>query len=48
MIDSFTPTLTDDPLIGNDKRTSESGADQVRCYIGAKPKRDLDPLIAEV
>jgi hypothetical protein len=46
-IDSFTPALTDDPLISDDKRTPELGADQARCYIGATPKRDLDPLIAE-
>ena len=47
MIDRFTPALTEDPLISDDKRTPESGADQARCYIGATPKRDLDPLIAE-
>lgn len=47
LIDSFTPALTEDPLISDDKRTPESGADQARCYIGVRPKRDLDPLIAE-
>ena len=47
MIDRFTPALTDDPLIGDDKRTPELGADQARCYIGATPKRDLNPLIDE-
>ena len=46
-IDSFTPALTEDPLIGGDRRTPEPGADQVRCYIGATPKRDLNPLIDE-
>lgn len=39
--------LREDPLIGGDRRTPEPGANQVRCYIGATPKRDLDPLIAE-
>jgi len=43
MIDRFTPAPTEDPLISDDKRTPESGADQARCYIGATPKRDLDP-----
>lgn len=46
-IDSFTPALTDDPLIGGDRRPPEPGADQVRCHTGATPKRDLDPLIDE-
>jgi putative DNA primase/helicase len=47
LIDSFTPALTDDPLIGSDRRVPEPGADQMRYYIGAKPKRPLDDLIAE-
>ena len=47
MIDSFTPALTEDPLIEGDRRVPEPGADQARCYIGATPKRPLDDLIAE-
>ena len=34
MIDSFTPTLLDDPLIGGERCTPEPGAKQARCYIG--------------
>jgi putative DNA primase/helicase len=34
----FTKTLTQDPRIEGRKRTPEPGADQVRCYVGVKPR----------
>jgi len=34
----FTKTLTQDPRIESRKRTPEPGADQVRCYVGVKPR----------
>ena len=34
----FTKMLTQDPRIEGRKRTPEPGGDQVRCYVGVKPR----------
>lgn len=34
----FTRTLTNDPQVESAKRTPEPGGDQVRCYVGVKPR----------
>jgi putative DNA primase/helicase len=37
-IDQFTRTLTDDPRIESAKRVPQPGEDQVRCYVGVRPR----------